>query len=221
LDEGGHVKVGEGDDYPRLLGEGEGGEPIYVNRGPYGFYVQSGKQEEGEKKVSGKVRRASFPKEWGDPEDCTLSQALKLLSLPRDLGEDPERGDRVVAGLGRFGPYVKSGVTYVSLTDGDSVFDIGINRAVTLIAEKRAKSGERVLGQHPSDGEDVVVTKSRFGYSLLYGGERYYLPRGMDVETMSWEEALEALEAAKLKAKSKPKAKAKKGKGKAAVKKKA
>ena len=92
------------------------------------------------------------------PTTSTLERALGLLSLPREVGKHPEDGEPILAGIGRFGPYVQHGKTYANLDTGDDVLTIGLNRAVTLIAEKRANPGKgrrfgadpgRPLGDHP------------------------------------------------------------------------
>ena len=115
---------------------------VTVKAGRFGPYIQLGEQKdyaEGEK-----PRRAGIPKNMS-PGDMELELALKLLSLPREIGKHPETGEPITAGIGRFGPFVRHEKTYASLEAGDEVFDIGLNRAVTLIAEKIAKgpSGRR------------------------------------------------------------------------------
>jgi DNA topoisomerase-1 len=110
--------------------------------------------------------------------------ALKLLSLPREVGKHPESGEPITAGLGRFGPFVKHDKTYASLEAGDDVFTIGLNRAVTLIAEKVAKgpSGRRFgadpgkpLGDHPSLG-GVALKNGRYGAYVTAGGVNATIP---------------------------------------------
>ena len=105
-----------------------------------------------------KPKRAGLPKGWS-PDDIDLETALKLLSLPREVGKHPESGEPILAGIGRFGPYVQHGKTYANLDAGEDVLTIGLNRAVTLIAEKLANPGKgrrfgadpgRSLGDHPT-----------------------------------------------------------------------
>ncbi|MDU1694960.1 MAG: type I DNA topoisomerase, partial [Bradyrhizobium sp.] len=121
----------------RILGQDpDSGLDVAVKAGRFGPYIQLGEQKdyaEGEK-----PKRAGIPK-GTQPSDVDLDLALKLLSLPREIGKHPETGLPITAGLGRFGPFVKHDKTYASLEAGDEVFDIGLNRAVTLIAEKVAK----------------------------------------------------------------------------------
>ncbi len=140
----------------RLLGKDpETDRDVVVKAGRFGPYIQLGEPKdyaEGEK-----PKRAGIPKNTS-PSDVELDLALKLLSLPREIGKHPETGEPITAGLGRFGPFVRHEKTYASLEAGDEVFDIGLNRAVTLIAEKILKgpSGRRFgadpgkpLGDHP------------------------------------------------------------------------
>lgn len=109
------------------------GLPIRLKKGPYGFYVQWGEGEKGKK-----PKRAGLPK-GQDPMTLTLEQAISLGALPREVGVHPESGEMITAGLGRFGPFIKHGKTYVSLKGDDNVLTIGLNRAVVLIAEHAAK----------------------------------------------------------------------------------
>src|SRR6201746_46161 len=137
---------------------------VAVKAGRFGPYIQLGDVKdyaEGEK-----PKRAGIPKNMS-PSDIELELALKLLSLPREIGRHPETGEPNTPGLGRFGPFVRHEKTYASLEAGDEVFDIGLNRAVTLIAEKIAKgpSGRRFgadpgkpIGHHPTLG--TVPAKS-------------------------------------------------------------
>jgi DNA topoisomerase-1 len=124
--------------------------------------------------------------------------ALKLLSLPREVGLHPESGQPITAGLGRFGPFVRHDKTYASLEAGDEVFDIGLNRAVTLIAEKVAKgpSGRRFgadpgkpLGNHPTLGT-VAVKSGRYGAYVTAGGVNATIPSDKTQDTITLPEAI-------------------------------
>ncbi|MEB3701839.1 DNA topoisomerase 1 [Candidatus Bealeia paramacronuclearis] len=107
--------------------------PVYLKKGPYGFYAQWGESApKGEK-----PKRASLPRGYA-PQDFTLEQAISLGKLPREVGIHPETKEKVFAGLGRFGPYLKHGQEFISLKN-DDVLDVGLNRAVTLIAEHALK----------------------------------------------------------------------------------
>jgi len=137
------------------------GLPVTLRKGPFGFYVQLG--EPGED--GSKPKRASLPKGQA-PDEVTLDQAVGLLALPREVGLHPEGGEPIVAGLGRYGPYIKHGSTYCSLREGDDVLTIGLNRAVTLLAEAPArgrKSSGKPIGDHPEDGKPVTLHEGRYG----------------------------------------------------------
>ncbi len=133
-----------------------------------------------------------------DPADVDLEMALKLLSLPREVGRHPESGEPIIAGVGRFGPYVQHGKTYANLEAGDDVFNIGLNRAVTLIAEKIAKGPRsrfggdpgRSLGDHPDKGGAVLVKNGRYGPYVTHDGVNATLPSDKTPETITLEEAL-------------------------------
>jgi DNA topoisomerase-1 len=171
------------------------GLDVTVKAGRFGPYIQLGEQKdyaEGEK-----PKRAGIPKNIS-PSDVELDLALKLLSLPREIGKHPETGEPITAGLGRFGPFVRHEKTYASLEAGDEVFDIGLNRAVTLIAEKVAKgpSGRRFgadpgkpLGDHPTLG-GVAVKNGRYGAYVTAGGVNATIPSDKDKDSITLEEAI-------------------------------
>ncbi|MFT9253794.1 MAG: type I DNA topoisomerase [Acetobacter okinawensis] len=195
----------------RLLGQHpQTGEDITVRQGPWGLYAQQGEPDPADKKA--KPRRASLPKGM-DGASITLEQAVGLLSLPRLVGLHPETGEPIEAGLGRFGPYVKMGAVYGSLDKDDDVLTVGLNRAVDALAKKLASI--RNLGNHPKDGEPVMVRKGRFGPYAQHGQLVATLPRGTDMDAVTLEEAV-----AILADKGKP-LKAKAGAKKTATKKKA
>ncbi|GAB4519551.1 MAG: type I DNA topoisomerase [Amphiplicatus sp.] len=194
----------------RALGvDPETGEEAFLKIGRFGPYVQLGEQD----KDSGeKPKRASLPRGW-NPDDVDLEKALLLLSLPRVVGPHPEDGEAIEAGIGRYGPYVKHGKTYANLPSVDDVFEVGLNRAVALIAEKRANPrGARAgakplkeLGAHPDTGEPVNVMNGRYGPYVKSGKINATLPAGVDPQTVTLEEAL-VLIAAKQKKPTKKKA---------------
>src|SRR5947208_2972302 len=137
------------------------GLPVSVKKGPYGHYIQLGEAENGEK-----PKRVALPRSI-KPEDVDLETALGLLSLPREIGRHPETGEPITAGIGRFGPYLKHGAVFASLGADDDVLTIGLNRAVTVLAE--AKNGQRrgpqllrEIGQHPEGGA-IGVYRGRYG----------------------------------------------------------
>jgi len=183
----------------KKLGEDpETGLEVTLRSGRFGPYVQLGEAVEGEK-----PKRASLRKGMS-PEDVTLEIALKLLSLPREVGRHPEDGEPIRAAIGRFGPYVQHGKTYANLDDGDDVFNIGLNRAVTLIAEKIAKGPSRrrfgadpgrPLGDHPAKGGPIVVKNGRYGPYVSHAGINATLPSDKTPETVTLEEAVALLDA--------------------------
>ena len=169
----------------------ETGEEITVRRGPYGLYVQQGENgddKDGKRKV--KPRRTSLPRGM-DGEQITLEQAIGLLSLPRVIGMHPETGEKIEAGVGRFGPYVRMGAVYGSLDRDDDVLNIGINRGVDLIARKMASV--RTIGAHPGDKEQIAVRKGRFGPYVQHGKTVANLPRGVMMEEITLEQAVALL----------------------------
>src|SRR5207302_2160645 len=133
-----------------------------------------------------------------------LTRALGLLSLPREVGKHPDDDEPILAGVGRFGPYVHHGKTYANLTAGDDVLGVGLNRAVALIADKQAKGPRkgrfgadpgRPLGEHPDQGGPVVVKNGRYGPYVSHDGVNATLPSDMTPETITLEQALPLLEA--------------------------
>jgi DNA topoisomerase-1 len=173
-----------------------------------------------------KPKRVSLPKHL-KPQDLTLETALAWLALPRDIGIHPESGDKISAGIGRFGPYLKHGKAFKSLTPDDDVLTIGINRAVSLLAEP-SKGGRgaptvlRTVGPHPADAASIELYKGRFGPYLSHGGVNATLPRGTEPEAVTVEDAVKLLDAQKAKGKpARGKAQARKAKTAAAPAKKA
>jgi DNA topoisomerase I len=190
------LAIETGDDQSETLKEGmrvlgqhpETGEDVTVRRGPYGLYVQQG--ENGEDKKSAKPRRTSLPRGM-DGDQITLEQGLGLLSLPRVIGMHPETAEKIEAGIGRFGPYVRMGAIYGSLDRDDDVLAIGLNRAVDLIARKMASV--RTVGPHPKDKELISVRKGRFGPYVQHGKMVANLPRGVMMEDITLDEAVALL----------------------------
>jgi len=191
----------------KVLGEDPAtGLEVTLRSGRFGPYLQLGEQkkvEKGSKEKPEKPKRAGIPK-GVTPDDVDLEKALGLLSLPREVGLSPEDGEPILAGIGRFGPYVKHGKTYASLEDGDDVLAIGLNRAVTLIAEKKAnpKKGRRfgadpgkVLGEHPDKGGPVVVKNGRYGPYVSHAGINATLTGDLTPDTVTLEQAVSLLDA--------------------------
>jgi DNA topoisomerase-1 len=191
------------------------GLEVAVKAGRFGPYIQLGDAkdyEEGEK-----PRRAGIPKNMS-PADVELDLALKLLSLPREVGKHPEDGEPITAGIGRFGPFVRHGKTYASLEAGDEVFTVGLNRAVTLIAEKIAKGPSRrfgadpgkPLGEYPARGGTIMVKNGRYGAYVTIDGINATIPSDKTPETITLPEAIALIEERAAKGGGKPKRGAKK-----------
>ncbi len=140
-EEGADAAVAAGD-FPRALGtDPKTGEPVSLRKGPYGVYVQLGE--------SAKPKRSGLPK-GVSADGFTLEQALALLALPREVGLHPETGTMIMAGVGRFGPFLLHDGKYANLPAAEDVLTVGMNRAVTLLAEaaeKRAKGGFKKFGK--------------------------------------------------------------------------
>ncbi len=219
--------LGDGDDgaasADKKLGvDPDSGLDVWLKVGRFGPYVQVGEQEKGSKE---KPKRSSIPKGW-EPASIDLEKALMLLSLPREVGPHPEDGVIIEAGLGRFGPFVKHGKIYANLPSVDEVFEIGLNRAVTLIAEKKANPRARrqakalkELGAHPDTGEPVNVLDGRYGPYVKHEKTNATIPNGIEPENVTLEQALEWIAAREKKAPRKKKATKKKTTKKAAKKK--
>ncbi len=125
------------------------------------------------------------------PEALTLDDALGLLSLPRLVGLHPESGQKIEAGVGRFGPYVKMGAIFASLDRDDDVLHIGLNRAMDLIGKKQ--DSIRSLGDHPKDSAPVIARKGRFGPYAQWGNMVANLPRDVDLADVTLEQAVALL----------------------------
>ncbi|HEY0651289.1 topoisomerase C-terminal repeat-containing protein, partial [Phenylobacterium sp.] len=155
-------------------------------------------------------------------------KALRLLRLPREVGNHPEDGKPILAGIGKFGPFVLHDGTYANLSSVDEVFEVGVNRAVDVLATKRAgrRGGEsaalKELGAHPTDGQPIRVLSGRYGPYIKHGSTNANVPRGADPLSVTLEQAvaLIAEREAKGGGKKKPARAAKKtdGEGKAAKK---
>ena len=211
---------------PRELGtDPVTGLPVTMRKGPFGVYVQLGEAEKGSKE---KPKRQSLLRGMV-PSDVDLELALQLLSLPRNVGAHPESGETILAGVGRFGPYLKVGDRYVKLGPDDEVLTLGLNRAVTIIAEAPTRRGGnrstgKKIGDHPDDGKPIELRDGRYGPYVKHGKINASLPKDMEPESLSLELAVELIAArtekvgAKKPAKKKKKAKKAKGKSNSASK---
>jgi DNA topoisomerase-1 len=175
----------------------ESGLDVTVRSGRFGPYLQLGETV----KDGDKPKRASLPKGIA-PDEIDFEKALALLSLPREIGKHPEDGEPIKAGIGRFGPYVQHGKTYANLDSPEEVFTVGINRAVTLIAEKKAKGPGRrfgadpgrAVGDHPRGGA-IMAKKGRYGPYVSHDGVNATLPADKTPETITLEEAIALIDA--------------------------
>jgi DNA topoisomerase-1 len=182
------AKPGEGDAGPVEIGlMPETDQMITLRTGRFGPYVQLGEGE--------KPKRSGLPK-GTDKSDVDLEMAVKLLSLPRHVGDHPEDGKKITSNFGRFGPYVYHDGIYASLPSPEDVFEIGLNHAVTLIAEKKAKGPGRRgaqtlkdLGAAP-DGRPIKILKGKFGAYASDGETNATLHDGMEPDSVTMEQAL-------------------------------
>ena len=189
-----------------LLGlDPETGKPVTRQDGRFGPYVQRAPLEEGEKPA-----RSSLPK-GVEPESVDLEFALRLLSLPREVGLHPETGKPITAGLGRYGPFVLHDGKFANLDGYEEIFTVGINRAVDLLARRAAGRGGagkpaalRDLGAHPAGGGSIQVMSGRYGPYVKFGKINATLPKGVTPEAVTLDEAV-ALIAAKDKKAASPK----------------
>ncbi|HMD63608.1 MAG TPA: type I DNA topoisomerase, partial [Stellaceae bacterium] len=190
------------------------GLPVTLKKGPYGHYVQLG---EGNGEF--KPKRVALPRSL-KPADVDLETALRLLALPRELGRHPETGEAIIAGIGRFGAYIKHGTTFKSLGADDDVLTIGLNRAVVLLAEpssaqRRGPQLVREIGAHP-EGGTVGLYRGRYGPYVSHNGVFASLPRSADPAVFSLAEALPLLTAQRDKGKKRGRKTTKSVKAKAA-----
>jgi DNA topoisomerase-1 len=214
-------QIGRGDENgssePRALGrDPASGLEVFAKTGRFGPYVQLGEGDE--------PKRARIPPPFS-PETLDLEKALQLLSLPRDVGPHPESGKSITAGFSRYGPFLAHDGAYASLESAEDVFTIGINRAVTVLAERKSKgSGFRAaralkeLRPAGAGGPAIKVMEGRYGPYASDGTTNATLPKGTDPMAVSLEQAVALIEARAAKGPAAPKrarkgAKAKKSNG--------
>ena len=170
----------------------ESGLIVSFRTGRYGPYVQLGEEK--------KPKRASIPKEWS-PDEIDLEKALKLLSLPRELeSPHPETGKPITAAIGRYGPYLLHDGIYANLDSVEELLNIGMNRAVTLLAEsaknkeKRFKASEvlKTLGEHP-DGGTIELRSGRYGPYVKHNKINAPIPKGTEPDSITLEQAIEQI----------------------------
>ena len=186
------------------------GLPVFALLGPYGPYVQLGEKTETNKKP----KRASLPKGM-NLEQVDIKTAVRLLSLPRELGTNPERVEAVLVAVGRFGPFVKCGEEFRSLEAGDDVYAITRERALELLAQPKksrrmTKTVLATLGADPATEKPIELCEGRYGPFVTNGEVNASLPKGVNPGAFTLEQALDLLSAAKDRPPSRrPKAKAK------------
>jgi DNA topoisomerase-1 len=187
----GEAAEGGGQNGARVLGKDPvTGQDVTLRDGRFGPFVQLGEGE--------KPKRSSLPK-GTPPSAIDLDKALLLLSLPREVARHPESGEPILAGIGRFGPYVQHGKTYANIGKDDDVLEIGANRAIDLIIAKESGTGGRfgrgarpagrVLGEHP-DGGPVTVQDGKYGPYVSWNKVNATLPKGTDPAGLTLDAAL-------------------------------
>ena len=187
---GGRREGGEAEGPKELGKDPYTGEEITLRTGRFGPYVQRGDGKE--------AKRSSLPKGW-TPDSIDHEKALALLSLPRDVGQHPESGKMISAGLGRYGPFVLHDGTYANIESIEDVFSIGLNRAVSVLAEKVSKgrgarnggtpAALKELGEHP-DGGKITVRDGKYGPYVNHEKINATLPKGKDPMSVTLEDAV-------------------------------
>ena len=156
---------------------------VLIKKGPYGIYLQLGDEK--------KPKRTSIPR-LVSAKDINLEKALAFLSLPRLIGQHPESGQDISAGIGRYGPYLKYDINFISLPADETVINLGLNHAVVLIAENSEKLG-KVLGDHPDGSGKIFVKSGRFGPYVEHNKLRATLPKDITIEEINLDKAIELL----------------------------
>jgi DNA topoisomerase-1 len=176
---------------------------VTVRSGRFGSYLQLGEATKDDAGQTVKPKRASLPK-GVSADDIDLERALKLLRLPREIGAHPQDGEPIVAGIGRFGPYVKHGKTFANIGADEDILTVGLNRAVTLIEEKKANPGKgrrfgadpgRQIGEHPDKGGMIVAKNGRYGPYVSHDGVNANLPNDETPESITLDEAAALIDA--------------------------
>jgi DNA topoisomerase-1 len=182
----------------KVLGYNDDGVAVTLRTGRFGPYVQLGEAQGDEK-----PKRSSIPKGI-DAATLDFEKATQLLSLPREVGIHPETGTPITAGLGRYGPFILHDGTYANVDNIEEVFSVGLNRAVTLLAEKRAGGGKsrfqrnapkvlKDLGAHPNEGGPVQVLEGRYGPYVTHNKVNATVPRAKDPGSLTMDEAVALL----------------------------
>ena len=165
------------------------GRIVRLKVGPYGPYVELEAPTEDEK-----PKRVSLPK-GKEPDDVDMAYAEKLLQLPRPVGTDPTSGEEIVAGIGRFGPFVRRAKTFASLKGNEALWTVTLDEAVEMLDAKAA--GKRLplreLGPHPDSGVDIVVLSGRYGPYVTDGKVNATLPKGTEPDEIDLETAVQMI----------------------------
>ncbi len=169
-------------------------KPIYVLNGRYGPYVQLGEISDEEDKP----KRASLPPGIL-PENVTLEYAINLLTLPKDLGNHPETGKSIKAGLGRFGPYIVHEGDFRSIPKGTDLFSVDLKQALEMLSQPKKGRGAnrtplKILGKHPVTSEDIQIFNGPYGPYFKVGKVNMSLPEGSSVDTVTFDDAVKVLE---------------------------
>ena len=192
---------------PKLIGQNENGKDIFLKNGRFGPYLQYEKEFQIEEKSLKKkrkknsddnnMRNVSIPKGI-EVDNVNLTQAKFLCSLPKILGQNPASGQDIILNSGRFGPYLKCENKSARIENVEEIFSIGLNRAITLIAD--AKPGRmsssiiKDLGEHPDDKKPVKIMKGQFGPYVKYKSLNATIPEEKDPTEITMEEALILIE---------------------------
>ena len=192
---------------PKLIGKNQFGKDIFLKNGRFGPYLQYEKEIEanteikkkkGRKKIlDNNVKNVSIPKGL-NIDDVNLDKANFLCSLPRTLGQNPETGKDIILNVGRFGPYLKSENKSARIENVDEIFSIGLNRAITLIAEAKpgrmSSSVIKDLGEHPEDKKPVKIMKGQYGPYIKYKSLNATIPEEKDPSEITMDDALILIE---------------------------
>ena len=188
---------------PKLIGQNDKGKDIYLKNGRFGPYLQYEKELEEEVKPKKKtkendnIKNVSIPKGI-EIDSIDLVKAKFLCSLPLSLGKNPENEKDITINVGRFGPYLKCENKSARIENVEELFTIGLNRAITLIAE--AKPGRisssliKDIGEHPEDKKPVRVMKGQYGPYIKYKSINATIPEEKDPLELTMEEALILIE---------------------------
>ncbi len=174
------------------LGKNEEGIEVSLRNGPYGLYVQLGEKSE-------KPKRVSVPKKY-EIKNIDLDFAIALLDLPKTIGLHPETGKEILAGIGRFGPYLKHENEFRSIPKDDDIFSIGINRAIDLLSQpkrgnaKNTRKPIKILGKHSEDGDEIFIFDGRYGPYLKHKNINATIPKNLNIDDINIKKAIEILD---------------------------